>query len=709
MRDIARAVLRHRRLVLVAWVVVLVAGLPNLSRATGAFSQQFSVPGREGFETNARILKLYGLDQTTEVIVPVVTLPEGTTVDSPGVKAQLAVADARIAAAAPGALVASYASTGDRAFVSADGRTTYALVYPHFKAGQGFNAGALDTTAIRAALAAAPVAGAGFHVTGIGALSDSGGSGGGTAGVLAEALVGGLGALLVLAFVFASFVALVPILMAAFAIVATFMLLWLVTSFAQVSFIVTFLVALIGLGVAIDYALLIVMRWREERDKGFGNDEAIENAMATAGSAVVFSGTTVAIGLLALVVLPVPFLRSIGYAGMLIPLVSVIVALTALPAILSTVGPKLEWPRARREDKASRAWTHWGRFVVRRRWVAATVGLTILFALAFAATGIQLGNAKADSLAKSGDARQGLVALERAGIGPGALTPFTALVADGSRAGEAARRLALVKGVRASVAPADWTSQGTALVAVFPNRDANTSWGRALNTRLKQAAHEVGATVGGSPAQSADFVSAVYGSFPLMIALVSLLTFLLLARAFRSLLLPLKAVALNLLSVAAAWGVLVIVWQYGWGSHLIWGISGTGAITEFIPLMVFAFLFGLSMDYEVFILARVREAYDETGSTDESIVLGIGRTGRLVTSAALILFLAFSALASGPEVIIKIFATGLAAGIILDATVVRALTVPALVSLFGRWNWWLPKLPARILRVRPSEAVPERS
>jgi RND superfamily putative drug exporter len=709
MRGIARAVLRHRRLVLVAWVVVLVAGLPNLSRATGAFSQQFSVPGREGFETNAGILRLYGIDQTTEVIVPVLTLPEGKTVDSPGVKAQLAAADARIAAAAPEARVASYASTGNRAFVSADGRTTYALVYPHFRPGQGFDSGALETKAIRAALASAPVVGAGFHVTGIGALSDAGGSGGGTAGVLVEALVGGLGALLVLAFVFASFVAVVPILMAAFAIVGTFMLLWLVTTFAQVSFIVTFLVALIGLGVAIDYALLIVMRWREERAKGLGNDEAIEAAMGTAGSAVVFSGTTVAIGLLALVVLPVPFLRSIGYAGMLIPLVSVIVALTALPAILSTVGPRLEWPRVRREDKASRVWTHWGRLVVRRRWFAAALGLTILIALAYAATGLQLGNAKADTLAKTGDAREGLVALERSGIGPGALTPFVALVSDGSRGQEAAGRLAQVKGVRATVAPADWASEGTALVSVFPERDANTSWGRGLNTRLKQAAHEVGASVGGSPAQSADFVSAVYGSFPMMIALVSVLTFLLLARAFRSLLLPLKAVLLNLLSVAAAWGVLVLVWQYGWGSHLIWGIGGTGAITEFIPLMVFAFLFGLSMDYEVFILSRVREAYDETGLTDESIVLGIGRTGRLVTSAALILFLAFSALASGPEVIIKIFATGLAAGIILDATVVRALTVPALVSLFGRWNWWLPRFPARLLRVRPSEALPERS
>ena len=189
---------------------------------------------------------------------------------------------------------------------------------------------------------------------------------------------------------------------------------------------------------------------------------------------------------------------------------------------------------------------------------------------------------------------------------------------------------------------------------------------------------------------NADFIDAVYGSFPLMIALISVLTFLLLARAFRSLLLPLKAVILNVLSVGAAWGVIALVWQNGHGSEEIWGIAATGSIASWIPLMVFAFLYGLSMDYEVFILARMREEYDQTGDTDEAVVFGLGRTGRLVTSAALILFLAFAALASGPETDVKILATGLAAGILLDATVIRALLVPAVVSLFGRWNWWLP-------------------
>jgi RND superfamily putative drug exporter len=216
--------------------------------------------------------------------------------------------------------------------------------------------------------------------------------------------------------------------------------------------------------------------------------------------------------------------------------------------------------------------------------------------------------------------------------------------------------------------------------------------------------------VGGSAPGNVDFINAVYGNFPLMVFLIALITYVLLARAFRSLLLPLKAVLLNVLSVGAAFGVMVLLWQDGYGSQAVWGIKSTGALTSWIPLMVFAFLFGLSMDYEVFILSRMREEYDETGSTNSAVIRGLGRTGRLVTSGALILFFAFIALSSGPETDLKVMGTGLAAGILLDATVVRMLLVPALVSLFGRWNWWLPHLPARVLRVEPSHLpveVPE--
>jgi len=206
---------------------------------------------------------------------------------------------------------------------------------------------------------------------------------------------------------------------------------------------------------------------------------------------------------------------------------------------------------------------------------------------------------------------------------------------------------------------------------------------------------------GGSGPLNADFIDAVYGSFPLMIALISIATFVLLARAFRSLLLPLKAVVLNVLGGRGV-GVMTLVWQSGHGSDELWGIAATGSIASWIPLMVFAFVHGLSMDYEVFILARMREEYDQTRDTDEAVVFGLARTGRLVTSAALILFLAFASMASGPETDVKILATGLVAGILIDATVIRALLVPAVVSLFGRWAWWLPPGAARLLRVPPS-------
>jgi RND superfamily putative drug exporter len=243
-----------------------------------------------------------------------------------------------------------------------------------------------------------------------------------------------------------------------------------------------------------------------------------------------------------------------------------------------------------------------------------------------------------------------------------------------------------------------------ALVAGVPVAGDESQEGRDTVDAVRSASHNAApdVRVGGSGPLDADFIDAVYGAFPLMIALISLLTFLLLARAFRSLLLPLKAVILNILSVGAAWGIMALVWQEGHGSDEIWGIAATGSIASWIPLMVFAFLYGLSMDYEVFILSRMREEFDRGGDTDRAVVEGLSRTGRLVTSAALILFLAFASMASGPETDVKILATGLAAGILLDATVVRALLVPAVVSLFGKWNWWLPPGPAKLLRVRPS-------
>ncbi len=707
MSALTRWVLAHKRTVTVAWILLTIAGIAASGPASDALEPEFSVPNKEGWETNQLIAANYkGTGGDTSPLLPVATLPEGQTVDSPGVKADLAKLDARLGEALPNARIASYASTGDRTFVSEDGRTTFAIVYPQPDPNSAFGENPEAERKTSAALNGVTVAGQPVKLTGFDALVEDSGAGNEGPGVLIEALLGGFGALLVLAFVFASFLAVVPLLMAFVSIMTTFLLLLGLTEITTVSPIVQFLIALIGLGVAIDYSLLVVSRWREERTHGRSNEEAVQRAMETAGRAVIFSGITVAIGLLALIALPLPFLRSMGYGGMLIPLVSTAVAITLLPVVLAKLGPRLDWPHRRTDDKASRAWTRWATAITRRRWLAAGAGLAVILGLAFAATNLQLGASDANTVAKSGEAKDGLTALEDAGIGEGALLPHEILIKGETDPAAVASDLNGVEGIHGAVAPdnAAWRSNGTAIVEAFPVPDSGSPEGEANLQQVRDTAHAAGSdvAVGGGPAANDDFIDAVYGSFPLMIALITVTTFLLLARAFRSLLLPLKAIVLNVLSVAAAWGVLVLVFQEGYGSQLLFGIEATGSIPSWIPLMLFAFLFGLSMDYEVFILSRMREEYDRTGSTETAVIEGIGRTGRLVTSAALILFLAFTAMASGPGTDLKMLATGLAAGILLDATVIRALIVPAVITLMGRWNWWLPSWPARVLRVEPS-------
>jgi RND superfamily putative drug exporter len=700
MASLTRFSLAHKRLVVLAWLLVAVVGIASASKATKAFSDQYSVPGREGYEANTAIARTFGNGGDTPPLVPVITLRAGTSVDSATVRRGLTEVAARIEHAIPHIRIASYASTGNRAFVSRDGHTTFLLAYPPREPGS-FGQSPKAVNAARAALRGVRVAGAPVHLSGLDPLGASAGQKGGL-GLLAEGLLGGLGALLVLAFVFASLMAFLPLLVALISIMTSFLLVWGLTTVTSVSTIVEFLIALVGLGVAVDYSLLIVSRWREERAHGHEGDEAVLRAMQSAGRAVVFSGSTVAIGLLALVVLPVPFLRSVGYGGLVIPLVSVAVATTLLPVLLAKLGTRLDWPHVRSDDRASRTWTRWATLVVRHRLPAAAAAVAVLTALVVAATSLHLGAGAGNPnvISQRGDARAGLNALERSGIGTGVLSP-NEIIARKNDAALLVRRLGTLDGVQGAVAPADaaWRRGTAELVDVLDRTD-----GRTTMNRVRAAAHAAGPDVrfGGIVAQNSDFISAVYGSFPLMIGLITLLTFVLLARAFRSLLLPLKAVLLNIVSVAAAWGVLVLVWQKGYGAHALWGLPAAGSIPAWLPLIVFAFLYGLSMDYEVFILARMREDYDASGSTETAVVHGFGRTGRLVTSAALILFLGFVAMATAPSSQVKMIATGLGAGIILDATIIRALLVPAAVALFGRWNWYLPDRAARILRVPPA-------
>jgi putative drug exporter of the RND superfamily len=706
---LAEFVLRHRRLVMVFWLLMFVVGIGAASQVTNRLTVDFSLPGQPGYETEKQLLDTFGNGGSNSPTIAVVTVPKGTTV-----KAEMAkitpVFDA-IDKALPGTRMVDYAQTNNDVFLTDDGRTTYALVYP--KPFESFTDVGPDVAMKPILAQASKDTGFDFGVTGYNLLAQGSDDPEGPS-LLAETLLGGLGALAVLLFLFASFLAFVPLLIAAVSILTTFTIVLLGTYVTDISFVVQFLIALVGLGVAVDYSLLVVNRWREERAHGHDNHDAVVIAMNYAGHAVVASAGTVAISLCALLVIPVPLLRSMGVGGMLIPLVSTAVILTLLPALLGGIGPRVDWPRIRHEDKPSRAWTAWARLVVRWRWIAAGVALVILGVLIIPIFGIKIGQAQTSSLASGGPAYEQLQRLHDGGVPGGIVSPMEVLIEGKDSAGsaeEAATRAEKVAGVAAAFAPdtPQWRVGDSALVAVIPNEETVDSTKASVVNDVQAALHGVPGVVGiaGVGPTVLDYINAVYKKFPYSLGLIAFVTFVLLVRTFRSILLPIKAVLLNIISVSATFGATVLFWQNGHGSEAVFGIAPTGAVTFWLPVLIFAFLFGLSMDYEVFILARMREEYDKSGDTNQAVVAGLGRTGRLVTGAAMILFLAFTALASSPGTDIKVFATALGIGILLDATVVRALLVPALVSLFGKWNWWLPSWAARVVRVQPHAAIPE--
>jgi RND superfamily putative drug exporter len=700
---LARLVMHHRIVVSLFWLVMLVAGVAASSVVSGRLSLDFSLPGQPGDDAENLMIENFGTS-SFDTIVATVTVPEGDTVAAHQDEINAIFKDAGTIANTKTRVV-DFASTGDPSFTTDDGRTAFALYQGPLPTSFDPNAGINDE--IQASMdKVAETTDFETGVTSYNILSSGDDSSGPS--VLVETLFGAAGALLVLIFVFASFLALVPLAIAAVSILTCFLLVLGLTTFSDVSFVVQFLIALIGLGVAIDYSLLLVSRWREEREHGHDNEEAVVIAMQTAGHAVFASGVTVAISLIALILVPVPFLRSMGFGGMFIPLVSVAVVLTLLPAMLSKIGPRVDWPRIRHEGRASRGWTAWARGIVAHRWVATIAALVILGVLIAPVSQLKIGQADVDSLAKSGPAYETLHLLGDGGVGDGVLTPIEVLVPP-DQADAALQAASAVDGVQFAVVGAE--NDNLTLIDAIPQDATLESSSITVVDNVRDAVN--GAVdgevwIGGAGAAVGDYFTAVYDRFPYVLALIALITFILLARTFRSWLLPLKAVVLNLVSLAAVFGAIVFFWQLGHGSEAIFNVSATGAVAFWEPVIIFAFLFGLSMDYEVFILARMREEYDATGDTKAAVITGIGRTGRLVTSAALILFFAFAALASSPGTDIKVMGTALGVGILIDATIVRALLVPALVSLFGPYNWWLPTWMARILRVEPSPLVRER-
>jgi putative drug exporter of the RND superfamily len=704
---LAHVIVRRRRIVIVAWVVLTLFGGFAAGQVSKRWFESFSIPGYSSYEANQRTLKTFGQGEQAPLVAVFTSSGDVTQ------KAGIANAITAAAKINPGSRVSSFFSTHSRAYVSKDGHTTFAEIYPP---GTPTFSSSVHIKEVRSALKTNAPSGVQAHLTGRDPLYDasSGGESGGPS-VLTEALIGGFGSLVILFFVFGTLPAvLIPIAVAIASILNTFTLVWVLTYITNVSIIVQFLIALVGLGVAIDYALLMIFRFRDELREGEDVETALVETMTHAGRSVIVSGSTVAVGLLSMIVLPLPFIRSIGIGGMLIPAVSVITAITLLPALLATLGTRINSVRLLPKRFVDRGhpedgpWGRWADLVIRRPVPVALVGLAIVGVLVFYGVQLNPSEAQAKDFPGRGDAIDGRAALADAGISAGVMKPFVVLVEDGASREPIVEKLRQTPGVVGAVAPREWRKGSSSLVEAFPSADGAAKETRGTIKRVRAELKGTGGTLGGVAGEDRDFVAAVYSNFPYVLGFVVLLTFILLARAFRSILLPIKAVVLNLVSLVAAYGIIVFIFQDGHGAQAIWNVHATHSIIPWIPLMIFAFLFGLSMDYEVFMLTRMRESYDETGDTNRAIGLGLARTGKLVTSAALVLMFAFFVLSTGPGVDIKQFGIGLAAGIIFDATVIRALLVPALMRLFGSWNWWLPPAAARALFVR-GERVPEKA
>src|SRR5712692_4624547 len=568
LEGLAHQIVRHRRVVIGLWIILTFFGAFSASQVSKRWLTQFSIPGYSAYEANQRTLHAFGSGEQAPMVA--VFHSAGDITKEVGIGRAIA----RAQAANPGSRVGSYFTTGSNAYVSKDRHTTFATIYP---AGIPNFAKLHFIAPTRAALKAATPPGVTVNLTGRDPLQDAASGGGGGPSVLTEAMIGGLGALVILFFVFGTLPAVaMPIAVAITSILNTFTLVWALTYVTNVSIVVEYLIALVGLGVAIDYALLMIFRFRDELREGEDVETALVETMTHAGRSVIVSGSTVAVGLLSMVILPLPFIRSIGIGGMLIPAVSVVAAITLLPALLATLGTRINSVRLlpkRLVDSGHPEdgwWGRWASLVMRRPVPVAAIGLAIVAALVYSGLQLNPSAAQVKDFPGSGDAIAGRTALAEAGISPGVMKPFVVLVEDGASREPIVAKLRGTPGIAAAVAPPDWRKGSNSLVEAFPTTDGASKEVRTTIKRVRTELKGTGGTLGGIAAADRDFVKAVYSNFPYVLGFVVLLTFILLARAFRSLVLPLKAVILNLVSLAAAYGIIVFIFHQGHGSEAIW-------------------------------------------------------------------------------------------------------------------------------------------
>jgi len=718
-----RFVVAHRRSVLAIWFVLLALGAWATSDLGRLLTNRFSVPGSDA-ERGLEILQSRFNERGDGAFTLVV--------QSSGAKPDLAGAEAAAQRAA-GAIPHGKAGPPR---VAAPG-VAYVQIATPLQAADAKN----YTDGMRRAVGA--MGGERTYLTGFPALGHD----------LAPVYSRDLGkgetiavpiAILVLLFMFGTLGAvIVPFAFAFVTLPTTLGLVWVVAHLGNMAEYVTNIVTLIGLAIAIDYSMLIVFRFREQLNEGEEPQAALETTMATAGRATFFSGLTVAIGLALLLLMPLPFMRSMGAGAVLIPLVSIAASATFLPAFLSVLGTGVNRvrvvPRGLLERRASGAPGMWSRLAhsIMRHPVAYLLGAGgLMVALALPALQLHVTGGDNRSTPRGTEASEGLYLLERS-IGPGPLAPQQIVVDTGrpggaSSAATVAAELRLIAALRADGRIEASSIQAPVLSSAAVNRqadlldpqaqalqirasgrtDAGTAEAKALVHAIRERYIPAAGfprtdrvLLTGAPAFGVDFVNKAYDAFPWLVLAVLVITYFVLLRAFRSVVLPLKAVLLNLLSVSAAYGVLVLVFQHGWGKAL--GFHSSPQIEAWIPIFLFATIFGISMDYEVFLLSRMREEWDRHHDNERAVAYGLEHTGRIITAAAVIMIAAFSGFMAGSFVGLQEFGLGLAAAIFLDATVVRALMVPAAMKLLGRWNWYLPERVRRAMRLRRAPAAPQ--
>src|SRR5829696_1798989 len=474
-----------------------------------------------------------------------------------------------------------------------------------------------------------------------------------------------------------------------------------------VAALVPIVLALVGLGVGIDYALLIVSRYRENRTAGHDNRSALSSAMGSSGAAVVFAGGTVVLAMLALVLTGVGFLASIGLATSIVVFLAVVTATTLLPALLTLLGDRIDRGRVVGRRRAAEAVavedTRWWRLAHRiaaRPWPYAVAGALVLLALAAPSLSLSTGFPDAGDN-PAGQTERRAYDLLADGFGPGFNAPLLVVAdlqgtgLDGADVTVLAGRIAADPGIAEVGDPRVTADGGTVVLPTLPTTEPSDPATAQTLQRVRTVTPD-GVYVTGATALTLDLDEQLASTRPLFIGAILGASVLLLMVVFRSVVVPLKAAAMNLLSIAAAYGVIVAVFQWGWLGGLF-GLDGTYRIASPLPVIFFAVLFGLSMDYEVFLVSRIREAYNATGDNTESVARGLAATGRVITSGALIMMVVFLSFVSDPSPFVKMIGLGLATAIALDATVVRMVLVPATMALMGKANWWLPGWLDRLL------------